>query len=174
MGAIHQEKLPCATFLPLSLANLFGEHSMAQEKAPVVVSENGRGPYQQTVCLGRHTLIADEPLAMGGEDAGPEPMDFLLAGLGACTSITLRMYAKRKNWPLTGVSVALTHDKLKLDNDRGTVDRIARVITLEGELTAEQRQRLLAIANKCPMHRTLQSDTRIDSRLSDLCAAAAD
>jgi putative redox protein len=108
---------------------------MAQEKAPVVVSENGRGPYQQTVRLGRHTLIADEPLAMGGEDAGPEPMDFLLAGLGACTSITLRMYAKRKNWPLTGVSVALTHDKLKLDNGRGTVDRIARVITLEGELT---------------------------------------
>jgi putative redox protein len=146
---------------------------MAQEKAPVIVSENGRGPYQQTVYTGKHTLIADEPPALGGEDAGPEPMDFLLAGLGACTSITLRMYAERKDWPLTGVSVALTHDRLELDGGRGTVDCIARVITLEGELSAEQRQRLLAIANKCPMHRTLQSNTRIDSRLSDFCAAAA-
>ncbi len=145
---------------------------MAQEKAPVVVKENGRGPYQQTVHAGKHRLIADEPPAMGGEDAGPGPMDFLLAGLGACTSITLRMYAERKDWPLTGVSVALNHDRVALDGDRGTVDRIARVITLEGELTAEQRQRLLAIANKCPMHRTLQSNTRIDSRLSDFCAAA--
>ncbi|EXI78049.1 MAG: OsmC-like protein [Candidatus Accumulibacter appositus] len=146
---------------------------MAQEKAPVVVSENGRGPYQQTVHVGKHTLIADEPPALGGEDAGPEPMDFLLAGLGACTSITLRMYAERKDWPLTGVSVALTHDRLELDDGRGMVDCVGRVITLEGELSAEQRQRLLAIANKCPMHRTLQSNTRIDSRLSDFCAAAA-
>jgi len=146
---------------------------MAQEKASVVVGENGRGPYQQTVYAGKHRLIADEPPAMGGEDAGPEPMDFLLAGLGACTSITLRMYAERKDWPLTGISVALTHDTLELDGGRGKVDRIARVITLEGELSEEQRQRLLAIANKCPMHRTLQSNTRIDSRLSDFCAAAA-
>ncbi|WP_374683395.1 OsmC family protein [Accumulibacter sp.] len=146
---------------------------MAQEQAAVVVSENGLGPYQQTVRLGRHTLIADEPVAMGGEDAGPEPMDFLLAGLGACTSVTLRMYAERKHWPLAAVSVALTHDKLELDGGRGTVDRITRVITLAGELTADQRERLLAIANKCPMQRTLQSDTRIDSRLDVGAIAAA-
>ncbi|WP_313950531.1 OsmC family protein [Accumulibacter sp.] len=139
---------------------------MAQAQQSVVVSENGLGPYQQTVRLGKHTLIADEPVSMGGEDAGPEPFDLLLAGLGACTSITLRMYAERKQWPLAGVSVALTHDQVVVEGG-GKLDRIARTITLEGELTTEQRNSLLAIANKCPMHRTLQSDTRIDSMLTD-------
>ena len=139
---------------------------MAQEQLSVVVGENGLGPYQQTVHLGRHTLVADEPVAMGGEDAGPEPMALLLAALGACTSITLRMYAAHKQWPLAAVRVELSHDKIGVKGG-GKVDRISRMITLEGELTAEQRSRLLTIANKCPMHRTLQSETRIESRLSD-------
>ena len=139
---------------------------MAQEKYPVVVSENGLGPYQRTVHVGRHTLVADEPVSLGGNDAGPEPMDFLLASLGACTSMTLRMYAERKQLPLTGIRVALLHDKVDSEK-HGKVDRIVRTITLEGELTAAQRAGLLAIANKCPMYRTLQSDLRIDSSLAD-------
>lgn len=145
---------------------------MAPDQPGVVVSENGLGRYQQTVRLGKHTLIADEPAATGGEDAGPEPFDLLLAGLGACTSITLRMYAERKGFPLAGVSVELTHDKIKADG-HGTRDRIARRITLEGDLTPGQRDRLLAIANKCPMYRTLQTVTQIDSTLTDRCPETA-
>jgi putative redox protein len=132
---------------------------------PLTVSENGRGPYQQSVSFGRHTLVADEPLAAGGDDAGPAPYDLLLAALGSCTSITLRMYAQRKKLPLTHVSVALSHEKIDVDGRK--VDRIERRIALEGDLSAEQRERLLEIANKCPMYRTLQSDITIDSRLAD-------
>ena len=132
----------------------------------LTVSENGLGRYQQTVSAGRHTLIADEPLAMGGDDAGLAPFDFLLAALGSCTSITLRMYAQRKNLALTRVSVALSHEKIDVEG-QGKVDRIERIITLEGDLSPEQRERLLEIANKCPMYRTLQSDITIDSRLAD-------
>jgi putative redox protein len=140
---------------------------MAHDKhpTPVVVRENGLGPYQQTVIVGKHRLIADEPISMGGEDAGPAPFDFLLASLGACTSITLRMYAQRKNYPLEGVSIELTHDRIEADG-HGKVDRISRTITLEGDLTREQRAGLLAIANNCPMYRTLRSDIRLESLLA--------
>ena len=137
----------------------------------IVVSENGLGPYQQMVCAGRHRLIADEPVALGGSDAGPTPFDFLLASLGACTSITLRMYAERKHLPLAGVSVELMHDRIEVDG-HGKIDRISRTITLAGDLTGEQRGKLLAIANKCPMYRVLQSDIHIDSVLADRELAA--
>lgn len=133
---------------------------------PVIVTDNGLGPYQQTVRIGTHAFIADEPSSLGGQDAGPAPFELLLAGLGACTSITLRMYADRKQLPLTGVSVLLTQDKVA-DEERGTMDRIVRTITLNGDLTAEQRRMLLTIANKCPLHRALQSGLRIDSALAD-------
>ena len=138
---------------------------MHDSPTTLTVSENGRGPYQQNVSAGRHTLVADEPQAMGGDDAGLAPFDFLLAALGSCTSITLRMYAQRKNLPLTHVSVALSHEKIDVDGQK--VDRIERNITLIGELSVEQRERLLEIANKCPMYRTLQSDITIDSHLAD-------
>ena len=137
---------------------------MHDSPTTLTVSENGLGRYQQTVSSGRHTLIADEPLAADGDDAGLAPFDFLLAALGSCTAITLRMYAERKDLPLTHVSVALTHEKIDVDGQR--VDRIERIITLEGELSLEQRARLLEIANKCPMYRTLQSDIKIDSRVA--------
>ena len=146
---------------------------MTQDKHdPVVVSENGQGPYQQTVRVGKHCLIADEPVAMGGSDAGPAPFDFLLASLGSCTSITLRMYAERKGLPLAGVSVELTHDRVEVEGG-SKVDRISRLIRLDGDLTPEQRSRLLAIANKCPIYRCLQSDIRIDSLLADPSATSA-
>jgi putative redox protein len=132
----------------------------------VTVSENGKGRYQQTVSAGQHTLIADEPLSVGGADAGPAPFDYLLAALGACTSMTLRMYAEIKKLPLTGISVALSHKKIDVEG-KGKVDHVERIITLSGDLSPEQRARMLEIANKCPMHRTLRSEIRIDSALTE-------
>ena len=131
----------------------------------VVVAENGLGRYQQAVSIGQHHLIADEPLEMGGADAGPAPLDFLMAGLGACTSMTLRMYAERKGLPLEKVEVALRHHKL--DTETGSRDCIERKITLTGALTVEQRQRLLEIANKCPVHRALSQSFQLDCSLTE-------
>lgn len=119
----------------------------------VIVAENGQGRYQQAVQTGQHHLIADEPASVGGGDAGPAPFDFVMAGLGACTSMTLRMYAERKELALTKISVTLSHQKV--DFEGGQRDHIARTITLEGDLSPEQRQRLLEIAQKCPVHRAL-------------------
>ena len=129
----------------------------------VVVSENGLGRYQQAVQAGQHALIADEPVSVGGADAGPAPFDFIMSGLGACTSMTLRMYAERKSLPLKRVSVALIHDKVEIDGVMR--DRIHREITLEGDLSDEQRQRLLEIANKCPVHRALSQSIQLDCKL---------
>ena len=141
---------------------------MAQndQQSLVVVTENGRGRYQQSVRAGRHTLVADEPVAAGGGDGGPAPFDYLLAALGACTSITLRMYAEIKKLPLTGINVELTHEKIEIAGE-GKTDRIERIITLTGDLTEAQRSRMLEIANKCPMHRTLRADIQIDSALTE-------
>jgi len=130
----------------------------------VVVAENGKGRYQQAVSAGQHQLIADEPASMGGGDAGPAPFDFIMAGLGACTSMTLRMYAERKSLPLTRISVALSHDKIEVDGVMR--DRISRDITLEGDLSEEQRQRLLEIANKCPVHRALSHSILLECALT--------
>ena len=131
--------------------------------AAVVVNENGNGRYQQTVIAGQHQLLADEPVSMGGGDTGPAPFDFIMAGLGACTSMTLRMYAERKGLALTGIQVALTHEKIELDGARR--DLITRHITLVGELSIEVRQRLLEIAEKCPVYKTLSQSCIIDSKL---------
>lgn len=130
----------------------------------VVVAENGQGRYQQAVTVGQHQLIADEPFSVGGADAGPAPFDLIMAGLGACTSMTLRMYAERKGLALTHVSVALSHEKITLDGVAR--DRIERTISIEGDLTPEQRQRLLEIANKCPVHRALTQSFVIESTVT--------
>ncbi len=138
---------------------------MAHESREVVVAENGAGRYQQQVTVAAHTFIADEPVSMGGNDAGPAPFDYLLTALGACTSMTLRMYAELKQLPLERVSVTLTHEKIEVEG-KGKIDRISRRIGLEGNLTPEQRNRMLEIANRCPVHRTLSGNLQIDSSLA--------
>ena len=133
--------------------------------AEVVVRENGPGRYQQEVIVGEHRMLADEPVSVGGADAGPAPLEYVMAGLGACTSMTLRMYAERKGILLTRISVRLVHDKVKVSGIPR--DRIVRAITLEGDLTVEQRARLLEIANNCPVHKALEQPLVIESALVD-------
>ncbi len=143
------------------------------EPGQVVVSETGSGTFQQSVTVGAHRLLADEPNDVGGLDTGPSPYDLLLAALGACTSMTLRMYAERKGLPLEHVSVALQHSKIHAidcqtcEAEQGQIDRIKRVITLQGELDDATRARLLEIADKCPVHRTLTSEIDIRTALAD-------
>ncbi|MEX0924215.1 MAG: alpha/beta fold hydrolase [Rhodovibrionaceae bacterium] len=146
------------------------EDSAAAE-GEVIVTENGEGGLSQTIRVGRHVLRADEPASAGGDDSGPTPYDLLLAGLGACTSMTLRMYAGMKKLPLERVTVRLRHDKIHAadcadcETKEGKLDQIERWIHLEGDLDDGQRQRLLEIAEKCPVHRTLHSEVKIRSRL---------
>ena len=137
----------------------------------VTVSEAGDGPYAQQIAVGPHILTADEPPSVGGADTGPDPYGLLLASLGACTSMTLRMYAERKGLPLRHVTVTLEHTRIyaedcaNCETQSGRVDHIRRDIEVEGELDDEQRARLLEIAEKCPVHRTLRSETVIESSL---------
>ncbi len=140
----------------------------AQSEAGVVtVRETRAGKYQQEVMSGPHRFLADEPVAFGGLDSGPGPYDLLLASLGACTSMTIRIYADRKELPLERVTVRLTHKKVHVEDcedceGKGrTIDRIDRTIALEGALDAEQRKRLMEIADKCPVHRTLKTVNEI-------------
>jgi uncharacterized OsmC-like protein/pimeloyl-ACP methyl ester carboxylesterase len=133
----------------------------------VVVRETRRGTFQQEIATGAHRFLADEPVAGGGLDSGPGPYDLLLAALGACTSMTLRLYADRKKLPLTQTQVRLHHSRIyatdcaDCETKEGMLDRIERIITLEGDLDAEARKRLLDIADKCPVHRTLKSEIEI-------------
>ncbi|MGA8888585.1 MAG: alpha/beta fold hydrolase [Pseudolabrys sp.] len=133
----------------------------------VLVRETGGGKFQQEVVSGPHRFLADEPVKAGGLDSGPGPYDLLLASLGACTSMTLRLYADNKKLSLDRVSVRLTHNRihaedcLNCETKEGMIDRIDRNITLEGELSADERKRLLEIADKCPVHRTLESEIEI-------------
>ena len=138
----------------------------------VTVEESGTGKFTQTLHSGPHQLVADEPEEYGGNNDGPGPYEYVLMGLGACTSMTIRMYADRKKIPLERVRVILSHQKIHAEDcvdcesKEGKIDEIVREITLEGDLTGEQRQRLLDIANRCPVHRTLTSEIVVRSRLS--------
>jgi putative redox protein len=139
----------------------------------VVVRETRAGKFQQTVTMGPHQMLADEPAAAGGQDSGPGPYDFVLAGLGACTSMTMRMYADRKALPLDRITVTLNHRKIhaedcaECETKAGMLDQIDRVIAIEGALDADQRQRLMEIADKCPVHRTLTSEVRIVTKAAE-------
>ena len=138
----------------------------------VLVRETREGKFTNQVVVGRHVIRADEPVAAGGLDSGLSPYDLLCAALGACTAMTLRFYADLKGIPLERVSVELKHEKIhatdcaECETREGKIDRIERLIGLEGTLDPAQREKLLEIANKCPVHRTLHSEVVIPTRLS--------
>ncbi len=139
----------------------------------VEVSETRSGQFIQTARTGRHALTMDEPQALGGNDAGPGPYEYLLMALGGCTAMTLRMYAERKKIALEKVSVLLSHRRLHAEDcwdceSKGDakISEILVDITLEGNLTPEERQKLLGIAHKCPVNRTLSGEIKIRERLA--------
>jgi putative redox protein len=153
-------------FVPLA-----DPHRRAGEEGVVIVSETREAKFTQSIAVGPHALRADEPEAYGGLGSGPGPYDLLLAGLGACTSMTIRMYADLKGLPLERATVRLTHEKIHAadcadcETRDGKVDRIERVVELEGALDEAQRAKLLDIANKCPVHRTLHSEVSVVTKL---------
>ena len=144
-------------------------HSEQTSLADVIVRGTAMG-FAQEIIAHTHRLVADEPLLVGGTDTGPGPYELLLASLGACTSMTVALFARRKGWPLESVTVWLRHSKeyaadcRDCDTREGMLDRIDRDIQFSGPLTTEQKQRLLEIADKCPVHRTLTSEIDIRTR----------
>ena len=138
-----------------------------------VVVRTGAEGFRTEILASGHTIVADEPVSLGGTDTGATPYDLLVAGLGSCTSITLRMYADRKGWPLEEIIVRLRHSKVHVadgvgadDSNARKIDRIEREIELLGELSDDQRARLRAIADRCPVHRTLESDIEVHTSLT--------
>ncbi|MBU6456197.1 MAG: bifunctional alpha/beta hydrolase/OsmC family protein [Bradyrhizobium sp.] len=156
---------------PVAPEQAAGETSAAPRN--VVVRETRDSKYQNEIVIGPHHLFADEPVAVGGADTGPGPYDYVMAGLGACTSITMRIYADRKSLPLDRVTVTLSHSRIhaedcaECETKAGMLDQFDRVISMEGALDADQRQRLMEIADKCPVHRTLTSEIRIVTKAAD-------
>lgn len=142
----------------------------ASSEGTVTVMETGSGTYTQEVTIGHHRLRSDEPRPVG-DDAGPTPYDLVLAGLGACTSMTVRMYANRKGWPLERVRVTLRHSRIHADDcadcetTKGWIDQIDLEIAFTGDLDDTQRQRLLDIAERCPVHQTLTSEVHVVTSL---------
>jgi uncharacterized OsmC-like protein len=140
------------------------------ELKEAVVHGSAEG-FRQEVTVAGHRLVVDEPRELGGSDTGPSPYDLLISALGACTSMTLSLYARRKQWPLESVTVRLRHSKIHAidcadcDTKGGMLDGIERDVELHGDLSAEQRAQLLEIANKCPVHKTLRSEINIRTRL---------
>lgn len=145
---------------------------LAAVPGTVVVAESGEGRYGQRVTAGAHTWLTDEPESAGGEDSGPSPYEMLLAALGSCTAITLRMYADRKCWPLESVQVVLRHDRIHADDcadcvtSSGRIDRIRRDVRLTGTLNPEQTAALATIADKCPVHRTLTREVAVETSVA--------
>lgn len=146
------------------------DHHAASSEGTVTVTETGTGTYTQQITAGHHRLVSDEPQPIG-DDSGPTPYDLLLAALGACTSMTVRMYANRKGWPLERVRVALRHSRIHAEDCAdcetrdGWIDHIDRDVELVGDLDDTQRQRLLHIAERCPVHQTLTSEVDVATSL---------
>jgi putative redox protein len=143
------------------------------DKTPHVVVRGGGDSFNQEVIAGNHRLVADEPVSAGGADAGPDPYGYLLAALGTCTSMTVGLYARRKQIPLENITVSLWHSRIhakdcdECETREGMVDRIDVELKLTGPLSAEQHKALMNIAAKCPVHRTLTSEINIRLRAAD-------
>jgi putative redox protein len=151
-----------------------GASRMSERRQSIVtVAESGSGPYSQLVRAGRHVLSADELEASGGHDIGPSPYEYLLAGLGACTTMTLRSYVERHNWGLRRTNVELWHETRPAADGKSMIDHFHRTVHLDGDLTEEQRLRLLEIAERCPVSQTLRRSSAIDSRLADAAPPVA-
>ena len=138
----------------------------------LIVTESGNGPYAELVSAGRHVMAADEPEALGGRDTGASPYQYLMAGLGACTAMTLRGYAFRHAWPVGKITVRLWHKKIRAANG-ATIDEFRRDIEIAGELTEEQMSLLMAVAENCPVSQTLQRQSVVVSRFSVAVPTAA-
>jgi uncharacterized OsmC-like protein len=157
--------------MPVPLADAQTQTAQT-EPHTVVVAETGDGLFVQELLDGRHRLLADEPASAGGNDLGPGPYELLLMALGACTSMTLRLYAKRKQWPLQHVQVRLKHSKVYIqdckdcDTKPTMLDHIDREIKLTGALSTDQIAKLMEIADKCPVHQTLTGRIKISSKLA--------
>jgi putative redox protein len=140
------------------------------KEVPHVVVRGGATDFRQEVTAGKHHFVADEPVNVGGGDAGPDPYDYLLASLGICTSMTAGLYARRNKWPLENVTVSLWHSRIyakdceECDTKDGMLDRIDVEVELTGPLTAEQHAKLMDVAAKCPVHKTLTSEINIRLR----------
>lgn len=144
------------------------------EKQPVhVVVRGSVATFQQEIVAGKHHSIADEPVSAGGGDAGPDPYDYLLAALGACTAMTIGFYARRNRLPLENIIVSLSHSRIyaadceECETKQGMLDRMDVAVELTGSLSAEQHSKLMQVAAKCPVHRTLTSEINIRLRAAD-------
>jgi len=145
--------------------------------ASIVVAETGKGKFQNSVAVGHHQLVADEPVSVGGLDSGPNPYDFLAIALGTCTAMTLRLYAEHKKLDLGRLTISVTHGKVPvehcqdcgnaIDGRAGKIDRFERLITVDGGIDAALADRLIEIANKCPVHRTLASGVAVVTRVAE-------
>jgi uncharacterized OsmC-like protein len=144
--------------------------TQTQKQTADVVVRGGAENFRQEVIAGKHHLLADEPVNVGGGDAGPDPYDYLLAALGACTSMTIGLYARRNHIPLEDITVSLSHSRIyaadceECETTEGMLDRIDVEVQLTGPLTPEQRAKLMQVAAKCPVHRTLTSESNIKLR----------
>lgn len=148
-----------------------------QDKTPHVVVRGGVESFKQEIIAGKHRLVADEPVNAGGGDAGPDPYDYLLTALGVCTSMTVGLYARRRQFPLENIKVSLWHSRIhakdcdECETRDGMVDRIDVEVKMTGALSAEQHATLMDIAGKCPVHRTLTSEINIRLRAAEKSSA---
>ena len=147
--------------------------TQTDKNGPHVVVRGGAYDFRQEVVAGEHHLIADEPVSAGGGDAGPDPYDYLLAALGVCTSMTIGLYARRNRMPLENITVSLSHSRIyaadcgECETKEGMLDRIDVEVELTGSLTAEQHAKLMQVASRCPVHRTLTSEINIRLRSAE-------
>jgi putative redox protein len=151
--------------------------TQSDKQAPHIVVRGGTQNFQQEITAGKHHLVADEPVSAGGGDAGPDPYDYLLASLGVCTSMTVGFYARRNHLPLENVTVSLWHSRIhasdceECETKDGMLDRIDLEVEVTGPLTPEQRAKLMQVAAKCPVHRTLTSEINIRLRSAEKSSA---